>query len=173
MICKNIGKREKGMKKSGIAMISGLVGGIIGAASIGNFSKAVIEDKDKKVNKFKSYYNMLNQWLYIKQENRNLAEYFKKNAYKRIAVYGLGEMGSRLIDELKNTEIEVVYGIDKNVDNVFCDITAYALDKADKISDKVDAIIVTAIFAYDEIKSQLKEHGYCNIVSLEDVVFEV
>lgn len=159
------------MKKNGIAIISGLVGGAIGATSMGKLSRSIIEDRDKKIDKFKSYYNMLNQWLCIKQENRNLTEYFKENNYRRIAVYGLGEMGSRFIDELKDTEIEVVYGIDKNIDNVFCDITAYSVDELKDISDKVDAVIVTAIFAYDEIEEQLKDIVDCDIVSLEDVVY--
>lgn len=161
------------MKKTGIAVVSGLVGGVLGAASVGKFSQGVIVDRDKKVDKFKSYYNMLNQWLCIKQENKNLAEYFKDNNYNRIAVYGLGEMGNRLIDELKNTEIEVAYGVDKDIDNVFCDIKVYSLDDIEEAAEKVDAIVVTAIFAYDEIKEQLNEKMDCSIVSLEDVVFEV
>lgn len=160
------------MKKNGIAIVSGLVGGVIGATSMGKFSRNIIEDRDKRIDKFKSYYNMLNQWLYIKQDNRNLEEYFKKNNYKRIAVYGLGEMGSRLVDELKNTEIELVYGIDKNVDNVFCDITAYSVDDIEDVSDKVDVVIVTAIFAYDEIEEQLNDILNCDIISLEEVVYD-
>lgn len=157
--------------KKGVAIISGLVGGAIGATSMAKFNQNIIGERDKRIDKFKSYYNMLNQWLCIKQENRNLTEYFKENNYKRIAVYGLGEMGSRLIDELKNSEIEVAYGIDKNIDNVFCDITAYSVDDMEDILDKVDAVIVTAIFAYDEIEEQLNDILDCDIISLEDVVY--
>ncbi|MDE6760102.1 MAG: hypothetical protein K2J90_05390 [Lachnospiraceae bacterium] len=161
------------MKKGGIAVISSLVGGIVGAAAVGKMSQDTIKEKDGKTNKFKSYYTMLNQWLCIKQQNGNLSDYFKENNYNKIAIYGLGEMGSRLISELNGTEIEVVYGLDKKVDNIFCDIKAYSLDDIENISDKVDVVVVTAIFAYDEIEEELREKFDCDIISLEDVVFEI
>lgn len=161
------------MKKGGIAIIGSLIGGVVGVATMGKFSQGVIKDKDKRTSKFKSYYNMLNQWLCIKQEGKNLEEYFKLKNYKRIAVYGLGEMGNRLIDELNNTEIEIVYGIDKNVDDTFCNIKAYSIDEIGEIAESVDAVVVTAVFAYDEIKEQLKLQFDSDIVSLEDAVFEI
>lgn len=161
------------MKKGVYAVVGSLIGVIGGVAIVGKFMQNVINDKGKKIDKFKSYYNMLNQWLCVKQESRNLAEYFKEKNYNKIAVYGLGEMGGRLIDELNDTEIEVVYGIDKETDNVFCDIKAYSLDDIDEIADQVDVIIVTAVFAYDEIAEKLREKIDCDIISLEDVVFEI
>lgn len=161
------------MKKSVIAIVSGLIGGVATAVLIKNKVKNAIKEKSNKVDKFKSYYTMLNQWLCVKQENHNLAEYFNKNNYKRIAVYGLGEMGSRLIEELKDTDIEVLYGMDKDIDGTFCDIMAYSLDDIEQIQEKPDVVVVTAIFAYDEIKDMLSQKSDIEIVSLEDVVFEV
>ena len=37
----------------------------------------------------------------------------------------------------------------------------------------IDAIVVTPVFAFDEIVDSLKEKVDCDIVSLEDVVFEM
>lgn len=159
------------MKKGTVAVISGLLGGAIGGMSVGKHSGKVIEERDKKVNKFKSYYNMLNQWLYLKQEGKGLDSYFKDKQYSKIAVYGLGEMGVRLIDELRGSDVQVVYGSDKDVDNVFTDIKVYSADELDTAED-VDVIVVTAIFAFDEIEEQLQDKVNCSIVSLEDVVFE-
>lgn len=161
------------MKKSVIAIVSGLIGGMATAVLIKNKAKNAIKETSNKVDKFKSYYTMLNQWLCVKQKNQNLTEYFKKNNYKRIAIYGLGEMGSRLIEELKDTDIEVLYGIDKDIDGTFCDIMAYSLDDIEQIQEKPDVVVVTAIFAYDEIKDMLSQKSEIEIVSLEDVVFEV
>lgn len=161
------------MKKSVIAVVSGLIGGATTAALIKNIAKDAIEEKSNKADKFKSYYTMLNQWLCIKQKNCNLAEYFKKNNYNRIAIYGLGEMGNRLIEELKGTEVEVIYGMDKDIDGILCDITAYSLDDVEQVLEKPDVVVVTAIFAYDEIKDKLSQKLEAEIVSLEDVVFEV
>jgi len=160
------------MKKGTIIGIVGVFGGIAGILSIGKMNKDVVKKKDQKIDKFKSYYNMLNQWLCISQNGRNLSEYFEKNNLKRIAVYGMGEMGGRLIDELKESKIVVEYGIDKNVDEVFSDITVYALDEVPEKDKDIDAIVVTAIFAYDDIQEDLKSRFDCQIISLEDVVYE-
>lgn len=160
------------MKKSGLAIVAGLLGGVTGAALVGKLSQQVMEDKDKRIDKFKSYYNMLNQWLCIHQQGGSLADYFKKKNYKHIAVYGLGEMGSRLLDELNASEIQVAYGIDKNIDEVFDEIEVFSLDNINEATEQVDAVVVTAIFAYDEIREELEKHFDCVILSLEDVVFE-
>lgn len=159
------------MKKGLIAVLSSVAGVVAGAAAVGKFSRQIVKDKYKKVDKFKSYYNMLNQWLTIRQEGGSLGEYFNKNDYAKIAVYGLGEMGNRLIDELKENRTEIVYGIDKNVENTFSGVRAFSLEDV-PIDEKVDAVVVTAIFAFDEIKEQLKDIFMCDIISLEDVVFE-
>lgn len=40
-------------------------------------------------------------------------EYFTQNGYQKIAVYGMHYAGERLVDELRNTEVKVVCGIDQ------------------------------------------------------------
>lgn len=159
------------MKKGFVAVLGSLAGAAAGAAAVGKFSHQIVEDKDKKVDKFKSYYNMLNQWLTVKQEGGSLSEYFDKNDYTRVAIYGLGEMGSRLIDELKGTKTEIAYGIDKNIENTFSGIQAYSLENV-PMDEKVDVVVVTATFAFNEIKEQLNNVFDCDVISLEDVVFE-
>lgn len=159
------------MKKGFIAVLGSLAGAAAGAAAVRKFSQQKVEVKDKKVDKFKSYYNMLNQWLTIRQEGGSLSEYFDKNDFVKIAVYGLGEMGSRLIDELKGTKTEIVYGIDKNIENAFSGVQVYALENV-PMDEKVDVVVVTAVFAFDEIKDQLENVFDCDIISLRDVIFE-
>ena len=159
------------MKKGFIAVLGSLAGAAARAAAVRKFSQQKVEFKDKKVDKFKSYYNMLNQWLTIRQEGGSLSEYFDKNDFVKIAVYGLGEMGSRLIDELKGTKTEIVYGIDKNIENAFSGVQVYALENV-PMDEKVDVVVVTAVFAFDEIKDQLENVFDCDIISLRDVIFE-
>ncbi len=166
-------KGDLTMKKSVIAITSGVIGGVAAATTVKKHNNKIINEKIKKADKFKTYYTMLNQWLCIKQENRNLAEYFIKNNYNRVAVYGLGEMGKRLMEELKDTEIEVVYGIDKDIDGTLCDITVYSLEDIEHITERADVVVVTAVFAYEEIKDMICEKLDAEMISLEDVVLEV
>jgi len=159
------------MKKGTVAVLSTIAGTLAGAAGSGYLGNKKVKQKAEKVDKFKNYYNMLNQWLILKQEGKSLTEYFKANDMKSIAIYGMGEMGNRLYDELKNTDIEVKYAVDKNADSTYSELEVN--DPEDETFDTVDAIIVTAIFAFDEIEEELEEKVNFPIISLEDVVYEV
>ncbi len=156
------------MKKGMAAVLGTIAGSAIGAAAVGRISHTAMEDKDKRIYKFKSYYNLLNQWLCIKQENKSLEKYFMDNSYKTIAIYGMGEMGNRLYEDLKQTNIEVKYAIDK--DGGFGEIDIF--DMEDEFPE-VDAIVVTAIFDFETIEENLREKVNYDIVSLEDVVYEI
>ncbi len=158
------------MKKGGVAVFSTLIGAVAGFAGSSYLGNKKVEQKAEKVDKFKGYYNMLNQWLILKQEGKTLEKYFLDNGYKTIAIYGMGEMGNRLYDELKGTSVEVKYAIDKNAASTYSELTV--IDPDDDY-EPVDAVIVSAIFAFDEIEGQLSGKLDCPIISLEDVVYEV
>ncbi len=158
------------MKKGGVAVFSTLIGAAAGFAGSSYLGNKKVEQKAEKVDKFKSYYNMLNQWLILRQEGKTLEKYFLDNGYKTIAIYGMGEMGNRLYDELKGTSVEVKYAIDKNAARTYSELTV--IDPDDDY-EPVDAVVVSAIFAFDEIEGQLSEKLDCPVVSLEDVVYEI
>lgn len=157
------------MKKGGVAVLSTLIGAVAGAAAVGKVQGKTINQKAEKVDKFKGYYNMLNQWLVIKQEGKSLEKYFTDNGYKTIAIYGMGEMGNRLYDELKGTSVTVKYAVDKNAASTYSELDV--IDPEDDY-EEVDAIVVSAIFAFDEIEEMLSDKVDFQVVSLEDVVYE-
>lgn len=158
------------MKKGMLSAVSVFLGVIVGAAATGSASKKSFRKREEKIDKFKNYYNILNQWLIIKQEGKSLVEYFVEKNYNTIAIYGMGEMGNRLYNELKDSSIVVKYAIDKDANNVYSKIEI--IDLEDDF-EEVDAIIVTATFAFDKIEEKLREKTECVIISLEDVVYEV
>ncbi|MBQ8326639.1 MAG: hypothetical protein IJX86_06165 [Lachnospiraceae bacterium] len=158
------------MGKVGTAVVSALLGAAAGAAGTNYLNQKTITQKTEKVDKFKGYYNMLNQWLMLKQEGKSLEKYFVDNGYKTIAIYGMGEMGNRLYDELKNsTEVEIKYAVDQNAASTYAEIDV--IDKDEDYED-VDVMVVTATFAFDEISEELSEKVNFPVVCLEDVVFE-
>lgn len=79
-------------------------------------------------------------------------------------------VGETLVDELKKTDIEVVYGIDKNVDFVYSNVDIVSVE--DNL-DPVDAVVVTAITFFDEIEEQLVQKMECPVISLENILYEV
>ena len=77
----------------------------------------------------------------MKQEGKSLVEYFEYNNIKSIAIYGMKELGERLVKELEGSEIEIKYIIDQNADEIE---TKLKKVKPDGELAPVDAIVVTA-----------------------------
>ncbi len=145
-------------------------GAAIGSSIISILKNKVINKETKRVEKFKEYYNLLNQWVIVKQESKTIEKFFSDRDIQTIAIYGMGELGNRFYDEIKNSSIKVVYAIDENAGNTYSELNTVTLD--DEL-EKVDAIIVTATFAYDDIESKLRNMVDYQIISLEDVIFEL
>ena len=113
---------------------------------------------------------MMNQWVKVKQEGKNLSEYFEKQGYKKIAIYGMSYAGETLVNELENTSVQILYGIDKNADSIYANIDVFSIEDS---LEEVDAVIVTAITFFDEIEEELSTKFSCPIISLENVLYEI
>lgn len=158
------------MKKGTISVLSALIGAFTGVAATGKALRGE-EDRAKSMsNKHLSLFLMMNQWVQVKQEGKNLGTYFSEKGYKRIGIYGMSYAGETLVKELKNTEVNVAYGIDKNADSIYSDLDIFSME--DEL-DKVDAVVVTAITFFDEIEEKLSKKVNCPILSLEDILYEV
>jgi hypothetical protein len=161
---------SKEIKTVATVLASALTGVAAGATAVGKVAGNKINKTQSMSDKHLALYLMMNQWVKVKQEGKNLASYFEKNGYKKIAIYGMSYAGETLLDELKNTDVKVAYGIDKNVDNIYTDVDVVSMD--DDL-EEVDAIVVTAITFFDEIEDKLSEKTDCPIISLEDILYEV
>ena len=158
------------MKKGVISVISALTGVALGAGTVGKVSGKSLNIARSMSDKHLALFLMMNQWVKVKQEGKNLASYFEKNGYNKIAIYGISYAGETLIDELKATGVTVSYAVDKNADAIYTDVDVFTIE--DDL-EPVDAIVVTAITFFDEIEEKLSKKMDCPIISLEDVLFEV
>lgn len=158
------------MKKGVISVLSMLTGGIAGAGVVGKIIGKSLSESNKMSDKHLALFLMMNQWVKVKQDGKNLAEYFEKNGYQKIAIYGMSYAGETLLDELEDTNVEVVYGIDGKADSIYLDVKIVTMEE--ELGD-VDAIVVTAITFFDEIEEKLSAKVNCPIVSLEDILYEV
>lgn len=155
------------MKKDVILTISAFAGGVIGGVIAGEvFNKKYGKMKELS-EKYLALFMMMNRWVRIKQEGKHLADYLKKIGLCKVAIYGMGYVGETLLEELKGTEVEVAYGIDRRADGIKTDIDIFFMDASLK---EVDAVIVTAISSFDEIEDKLTDKLNCPIISLEDIV---
>jgi hypothetical protein len=158
------------MKKSMASVITTLMGAAAGAGAV-TYQKLKRQESDFKViKKNEAILKMFNQWLILKQEGKTIEKYFAENGFRRIAVYGMSYAGERLIDDLKGTEVEVAYGIDRNADRIFSEVEIVNVEDT---LQPVDAVVVTAIYNFDEIEEKLSELMDCPIISLEDIIYEI
>lgn len=159
------------MLKKVITIIISMLTGV--AVGIGT-TKKKMSDKVQKVqamsDKHFELFKMMNQWVYVKQEGKNLADYLLEHGYKKIAIYGMSFAGETLLHELENSDVSVVYGIDRNAVAIFSSIDLYTPDED---IPEVDAVVVTTITFFEEVEKMLSGKLRCPIISLEDILYEV
>jgi hypothetical protein len=155
------------MKKRFFSILAPAVGLVSGFLLSKYFTNKSINEKESKINKFKSYYNILNLWLIAKNEKKSINNYFADYGYENIAVYGMGELGNRILEELEDSTINVIYGIDSMPTNTSSAVPVY--NYTDDLPE-VDAVVVTTVFVFDNIKSKLENKLSCPIISLEEIV---
>lgn len=158
------------MKKQLISGVSAMVGAAIGAVAVQKVSKEEVNKVKAMSDKHLALFLMMNQWVHVKQQGKSLVDYLVKHDFKTIAVYGMSYAGERLIEEVKDSEVKIAYGIDRKADGIYTDISIVSPD--DKLED-VDAVVVTAIFFMDEIEKDLSSKLSCPILSLEDILYDM
>ena len=158
------------MKKLFLLISSILTGMLAGAGIVKKIDGKLIEEAKDMSDKHLSLFLMMNEWVKIKQNGKNLLDYFVRNNYNRIAIYGMSYVGETLLKVLSGSEVEVVYGIDKNAEIIDQEFKVITMENP---LEEVDVIVVTAITFYDEIEEKLSKKIDCPIISLEDILYEI
>lgn len=156
-------------KKFGIKILE--ISGILATGIVMHYSyKNKIKKEQNLVQKNDRIIQLFELWIQLKQNGINIDEFLFENGYHTIAIYGMGHIGQRLYDELKNSKVTVKYIIDQNADSIKADIDVYPVRAG---LPETDAIIVTAITYFDEIQEKLVDNTSCCIWSLEDIMYEM
>ena len=134
------------------------------------YLKKVLNKNEADLKKYKEYYEILNRWLFLRNQNKYVNEFFTKNELYHIAIYGFGDLGKYLYSELKDSEIKVEYFIDKNLSNINSDII---IKSPNDELPQVDAIIVTPSYDYLNIKRMLEREISYLIIPIKEVIFEI
>ncbi len=157
------------MKKKMI--LASLAGAAIGAGIIGNWKEKIIKQKREQELKYAELTRLLAQWVCLKQDKKELKQYFIQNDFKRIAVYGVSYVGKCLIHELMDTEVEIAYVIDQRGDMADLEEEIRLVHPDDEMED-VDAVIVTSVYYFEQIEKKMQEKLDCPVISVSDIVFE-
>lgn len=160
------------MKKKLFIILSVVSGGVFSVLAIrklysGYTQETQIEQWKELSDKHLALMQLYDKWMITKQDGRSIVEYFDDNHIQTIAIYGMASVGLRLQDELRKTNVEVKYGIDKYK---YKNRTDLDIVTPDEKLEKVDAIIVTAIYYFAEIRDELSKKTDIAIISLEEVL---
>lgn len=157
------------MKKSFLAILSGSIGAIAGAYGIKKLNDKTFEEKNEMEKKLRQYYDLMNYWMKMIAEGKTIHSWLEDKQYKNIVIYGMGELGNRLYEQIKNMNI-VAYAIDQNPISIFKDLNVVSEVLESKT---VDAVIITPVYDFGSIKSKLASKFDCDIISLEDMIYDI
>lgn len=149
-----------------VSFIGGVLLGSIGICVLKHKGE---EKRQKDVVKYLDLFRTMSQYVVTKQQHKEVSDYFEENGYERIAVYGMSHMGQRLIDDLKDSKIQVVYGVDQRADRLTYSLPIY---RPSEELPQVDAIVVTA-YDFDEIEEELAEKVDFQILNFSDIIFGI
>lgn len=150
-----------------IGVMAGLIIGMEGMYMLTRREKARKPNGD--CDRLNGYYETLAQWLTNIQNGFCVEDYLKEKGVQTVAIYGMGELGILLYNELKkSSDIQVLYGIDQSGVSAIDDFDVYYPE--DELPD-VDLVIVTPISYMDEIVSKLKGTLDCKFASIRDVMY--
>ena len=109
-----------------------------------------------------------NKWLNLNLKGYHIKNYFQDRGIKSIAIYGMGQIGLNLFEELKNSSVETECFIDRFADRLNAPIKIIGLDQ-NPITCKT---IITTVWISED---QLRKDYACltdeyEIISLFDII---
>lgn len=116
----------------------------------------------------RDFYSLLYEWKLKSGEamEKALASEVSGKKDIRIAIYGLGKWGELFYEEIKETPIQIVYGIDKEAE----EFHSIVIKKPDDDLEEVDLIIVTVFREYEKIREELQEKYPGKIISIKSLI---
>lgn len=162
---------QKILKNICIGCIGFFVGVVLGGYWMGHKYCLRLMDSQKLIDKHLNMVRLYDVWMMTKQNGSSIAQYLTINNIHTIAIYGMSYMGIRLFYELKNSSICVKYGIDCEPRMKIPGLAIYHINDLDNV--EVDAIIVTAIFAFDSIKKDLEYLKNTKIIALDEILYDL
>lgn len=125
-----------------------------------------------EVNRNKKKFDLMCQWMKLKIQGISLIEFFRDREIHSIAIYGMGEIGQLIYDELvMENEAFIRYAIDRSGVRYVESLPTYCLDRD---LPKVDAIVITPVLITDQLEEQIYDVlGECVTFVFEELLYEL
>lgn len=126
--------------------------------------------------KFRIYYQLTLRWLNNDADGKKVKQYLHNKNISRIAVYGNGDFGNILRNQLqKDDTVEIVCFIDRSRgrrNQSSGQIPVIDIGEVGDWKDMIDAIIVTPILEFEAIKKDIEKNINTEIISLQSIIYE-
>lgn len=113
--------------------------------------------------------DIIDRWRKLKKSKIKFLDNLFQIEIQTIAIYGCGILGEFLYDELKTVK-NIQYFIDMNAKNIQKDIPVYTL--SEQLPD-VDFIIITLVDGEENVKRELENKKFKNIIILKDWLWNI
>ncbi|MCI8949030.1 MAG: hypothetical protein HFG49_03175 [Lachnospiraceae bacterium] len=127
------------------------------------------------ISSYRESFMAVKRWLENRNANKTFADYFHRYGYKTIAIYGAGDLGRLLYEEIKNSDIKVKYFIDRNGEGIheIDGIPVTTISSAGEM-EEVDILVVTFLNTYDKMCETLARYApEIRTLSLKEALYEV
>lgn len=127
-----------------------------------------IRGLEQKLQKHIQFYQLLVRWMKAKSRGGRIAKVLVENGIKKVSVYGYAELGQLLCTELASEAVEIDFVLDKNPAKRSEDGVRIVSPECG--NRQTDAVIVTAVFYYSDIRDDLIQMGYKTVYSLSELI---
>ncbi len=123
---------------------------------------------NKQRNQYRHMLRIYDMWTCVGQKGLKMADYLMSKNDNKIVIYGMDIMGLRIYEGLRNTEVEVIFGIKNKSEGIPCDLKMMEEEDCSDLSEV--SVIITDFFNYYEIEERLKNKGAGRIYSLDEIL---
>lgn len=116
-------------------------------------------------------FNLLYRWIRLAQSGITIEKLLLDRNIRSVAIYGFNRIAECMLYELRESNVQVQAIIDKKGDGILIDYTAYKPDEIGEL--EVDAVIMMPVDDYGDIKSKLLEYTRVDIISIEEILYEL
>ncbi len=121
-------------------------------------------------NRYQHMFEVMGWWTENLQMNRHISQILMSKGYKSVIIYGAGNAGKRLYNELKES-VDILGVVDQNI------YQSWEWDEIQLYDSKAeipyaDIIIVSAFMFFEQIEKDMYNKSRFGCISLEDLIYE-
>lgn len=153
-----------------LSILGMLFGMIIAWKQQEKIYKKKLKEISRMSDKHLEMFLMMDKWIQNEMEGKKISTYLRNNGFYNLTIYGMGYIGRTLYEYLKSEGFEINNLIDQSS---FKRIDGMTIKKIDDEHVSTDAVIVTAIYYFEELEDKLKTKFKEPVLSLADIIYKV